>query len=122
MKRLIALCLSVALSLDAAPAFSRERTFVQPDGSTFIGKVRGDEYLHWIETKDGDIVLYNKKTKRYESAQITADDLRPDGTMYRPGVKKARQLYRNDRHQAIYELWKKKRVKEWERRHGGIRN
>lgn len=76
--------------LSAAPAFERERTFSQPDGTTFKGKVKGDEYLNWVETENGDIVLFNAKSKRFEFADINGSALKSSGRPYRADAPRAR--------------------------------
>ncbi len=53
-----------------APAFKGSIKFKQSDGSTFSGKLKGDEWFNWIEDKKGDIIKYNKKSKNYEYAMI----------------------------------------------------
>ncbi len=67
----------------AAPAFSKMRTYTQNDGSSFEAIPKGDEYLNYIETKSGDILLYNPKTKNYAYATIKNDQLVPSGKAYR---------------------------------------
>ena len=57
-------------AIQAAPAYSGEIVFRQKDGSTFSGYLKGDEYFHWIEDKNGRIILYNKEDKMYEFAKI----------------------------------------------------
>ncbi len=37
----------------AVPASPALVEFTQPDGSTFRGRARGDEFFHWVETEDG---------------------------------------------------------------------
>ncbi len=81
LRNLIASTLFSALLL-AAPAFQGERTFVQNDGSSFQAQVKGDEYLHWTETKNGDVLIYNKKSKNHDFAIIQNSELAPSGEMY----------------------------------------
>jgi hypothetical protein len=69
--------------LYSAPAFKRTKVFTQKDGSTFEATPKGDEYLNYIETKNGDILLYNPKTKNYEFATIKDDSLVPSGKVYK---------------------------------------
>lgn len=54
----------------SAPAYKGSIKFQQNDGSTFSGKLKGDEWFNWIEDKQGDIIKYNKKSKNYEYAMI----------------------------------------------------
>lgn len=58
------------LILFAAPAMNKKTTFKNADGSTFTGKLNGDEYFSWIESDEGELVLYNKALKQYEYANI----------------------------------------------------
>ncbi len=62
---------------------------MQKDGTTFIGHAQGDEFLHYIQTQEGDILLYNPKTKNYEYAIIKDDRLVPSGVVYKPGKKRS---------------------------------
>ncbi len=69
MKRKIFLYLSVALEAiiclsaisQAAPARKCLIAYTQPDGSTFRGYVRGDEFCHYRTTEAGDIIAKNKE-------------------------------------------------------------
>ena len=54
----------------SAPAFKGSIKFKQNDGSTFSGRLKGDEWFNWIEDKHGDIIKYNKKSKNYEYGVI----------------------------------------------------
>lgn len=85
------LILMTSICLNAAPAFERERIFIQPDGKTFTGKFKGDEYLNWIETDQGDILLYHPKRQRYEFAETNTTDLFCSGRAYDPTIKNSAQ-------------------------------
>jgi len=78
MKYLLLITLMTPLLL-AAPAFNGKRTFTQPDGETIEYRLQGDEYLHWLETNDGRLMLYNKKNKQLESIKIEGDSIKPSG-------------------------------------------
>lgn len=78
MKILILIALFSQLLL-AAPAFQGKRTFTQPNGDTVTYRLQGDEYLHWMERDDGEIMLYSKKNKRMESATIKNGQLKASG-------------------------------------------
>jgi len=110
----IVLLVCTALLLTAAPAFERERTFTQPDGSTFKGRAQGDEFLHWIETESGDIVLYNPAAERFEYARITETDLQCSGVLYGADVRSASK--RATAVPALSRIWEQKRQVEMERR------
>ncbi len=112
-------------TLWSAPALSIEQQFQQPDGTTFTGRQQGDEYLHWIETEDGEIVLYNKKGKRFEYATVKDDKLVPSGESFKSGVKKTKTnngakraslLHQKVNKGDLSRLWQKNRQKEMERR------
>jgi hypothetical protein len=74
MKKLIMSLIVAVSSLIAVPAFDGERSFKQSNGQTFTGSVKGDEWLHWIETKNGAVVIYNNNSKDYEYATIREID------------------------------------------------
>ena len=78
MKTLLIITFMTSL-LFAAPAYNGKRTFVQPNGESITYRLQGDEYLHWMEQEDGEIMLYNKTNKRMESAIIKNGGLRPSG-------------------------------------------
>ena len=121
MTKPLFLMITTAIVLFAAPAFERNRTFVQPDGTTFTGKVRGDEFLHWIEAADGSVLVYNPETKRYETAVITEKGLSPSRREYRPSnIRKAASAARAQEHRKLRELWLKRRESEMHRRSGGV--
>ena len=81
MKLLLTLTLLTQL-LIAAPAFQGKRTFTQPDGTVITYQNRGDEYLHYSESDDGEILLYNTKTKQMEHVTIQNNALKPNGEAY----------------------------------------
>lgn len=78
MKYLLMIALFSQLLL-AAPAFQGKRTFTQPNGESVTYRLQGDEYLHWMEKDDGEIMLYSKKNKRMESAVIKDGQLKASG-------------------------------------------
>ncbi len=120
MKPLL-MAILLASVLFAAPAFERKRVFTQPDGSTFTGTFKGDEYLHWIETENGEILVYDKTAKQYEEAVVTPERLEGSGEMYRAGAhtKRARSLRSPQQTQkALHRLWLQKRRQEMRRRNG----
>jgi len=81
MKLLLTLTLLAQL-LIAAPAFQGKRTFTQPDGTVITYQNRGDEYLHYSESDDGEILLYNAKTQQMEHVKIQDNALQPNGEAY----------------------------------------
>ena len=81
MRPLIFLLLGVQLLL-AAPAFQGKRTFTQPDGTVVEYRAQGDEYLNWMVSENGDILLYSKKNKRLEHAEIKDNILKASGVPF----------------------------------------
>jgi len=60
--------------LFAVPAVDTEVNFTQANGSSFKASLQGDEYLHWVQTKDGYISQYNPQTKNYEYMLLNERD------------------------------------------------
>ncbi len=81
MKLLITFALLSQL-IFAAPAFQGQRTFTQPDGSIITYRMQGDEYLHWLESENGEILLYSEKNRRLESATLKDNSLKASGIAY----------------------------------------
>jgi hypothetical protein len=78
MRYLLILSFIIPL-LFAAPAFQGKRTFTQPDGTVVEYRLQGDEYLNWAESENGAILLYSKKNKRLEFAEIRDNTLKASG-------------------------------------------
>lgn len=89
--RFFLLCITFSTLLAAAPAFEKERIYTQSDGTTFKAKPQGDEYLHFLKTTEGAILLYNPVTKNFDYAKIENDRLVPSGTPYKTGKTKLRK-------------------------------
>ena len=68
--------------LNAAPAFQGKRTFTQPDGSVVNYQNKGDEYLHWSEASEGEIIIFNQEKRRFEYAGIEDGELKSSGEAY----------------------------------------
>ncbi|MGB5966146.1 MAG: hypothetical protein WBG65_11555, partial [Sulfurimonadaceae bacterium] len=81
MKYLIVLSFITSILL-AAPAFHGKRTFTQPDGTVVEYRAQGDEHLNWMESENGDILLYSKKNKRLEYAEIKDNTLKASGVAF----------------------------------------
>jgi hypothetical protein len=81
MRHLILFALFAQLLL-AAPAFQGKRTFTQPDGTVVEYHAQGDEHLNWMESENGDILLYSKKNKRLEHAEIKDNTLKASGVPF----------------------------------------
>lgn len=110
MKAVILIVLFLSL-LHAAPAREMSYELTQESGEQFRAKQRGDEYLHWIETENSDILIYNKKSGNYEYAVIEGDELKPSKRAYKKsrGVRSIKA--------DVLELWQKKRKEAHMRLH-----
>ena len=73
MRKIILFLLTCSLLLQAAPAFERIKSYTQKDGSHFKGSPKGDEYLHYIQTQEGDIALFNRQSGNYEYAIVAKE-------------------------------------------------
>jgi len=99
--------------LFSAPAFHQTRDFKNGDGTTFKAKAKGDRYLNWIETEDGEILKYNQESKNFEYAKIEKDQLKVSGEKYeKSSSRKVKSFISKDRVQKIdlYNLWRERRV------------
>ena len=67
-KLVLALLVSANL-LIASQARQGIMTFVQGDGETFKGLLKGDSSFHWIES-NGKLVMYDVKDKSYYNALL----------------------------------------------------
>jgi hypothetical protein len=65
MRFVLTLIFTIVLA-NATIAYRGVITFKQPDGSTFQGYLKGDEFYSWIQTKAGYTAQYNNETKQYE--------------------------------------------------------
>ena len=81
MKYLVILSFISSLLL-AAPAFHGKRIFTQPDGTVVTYQLQGDEHLNWIASQKGDILLFSKKNRRLEFAEIKNNELKPSGVPF----------------------------------------
>lgn len=87
MTRLLVLATTLMLAMStiayAGPAMPDSIDLQQPDGTTFKGKVHGDEFQNWIEsTESGHTVVKNPATQHWEYAEQL-----PDGSLKASGVK-----------------------------------
>jgi beta-galactosidase beta subunit len=69
------------------------KTFTQNDGTSFQAELKGDEYLHWIQTNSGDILVYDKTKKNYNYATVKENNgtlkLAPSNLKFNPNTKYA---------------------------------
>jgi len=105
-----------------APAFQGKRAFTQPDGSHVTYRNQGDENLHWSESDDGEIIIYNKDSKRFEYAEIKEETLQPSGRLYIKAVPSKKQsrsktVTNHLDKEKLYDLYKIKRDKRLKRIH-----
>tara|TARA_B100000787_G_C16048092_1_gene229965 strand:- start:253 stop:630 length:378 start_codon:yes stop_codon:yes gene_type:complete len=54
---------SNVLAVSAAPG---DRPFVQSNGVSFLGELKGDRWFNWIEDDLGRVIQYNSVTSNYE--------------------------------------------------------
>jgi len=66
MKKIISGSILVTTMLYAMPAATPVEEKYTMNSEVVQGKLMGDEYLNWVETKEGKIIRYNKSKKRYE--------------------------------------------------------
>ncbi len=78
----ILMILTLSISVFGAPAFSGVREFKQADGTTFRAHLGGDEHLNWVESENGDILVFNKSSNNFEYATIENKKLKASGTKY----------------------------------------
>lgn len=102
--KVVVLAVLFSLVLLAAPAREREHKFMQSSSETFVAKVRGDEHLHWIETPNSDILIYNKQSGNYDYAVIEGEELKPSNRAYKKGERRVRSIKAD-----VLELWSKKK-------------
>ena len=110
------------LPLFGAPAFNGQRTFTQPDGSVVTYRLQGDEHLHWMESDDGQIILYNEKSHRIEHAEIKDGMLKPSGVNYQKesSLKNkgaAKSMNHHIDKKAVEELYRQKRALHYQKMH-----
>jgi len=68
MKKTITLLGLLSAMLYASPAYDGSMTFVNSDGSTFTGKLKGSPWFHFIVDTNDKISVYNKTSGNYEYA------------------------------------------------------
>jgi hypothetical protein len=113
MKNILILTL-LTTYLYSSAAIGGDSDFVQEDGSTFQGKLKGDEWFNWIEDKDENILIYNKKTKNYEYAMLKSSNGKLDLTT--SGVKVGSKLRPSGTKidkKDLSKIWKQKRYKAY---------
>ncbi|RUM70397.1 MAG: hypothetical protein DSZ08_04825 [Sulfurovum sp.] len=113
MKKIL-LFLAVSLWCFSMPAYHGKLTFTQQDGSTFEGKLKGDEYFSWIEDRQGNIILFNNQSKTYEYAKLTKrhgiSNLVPSGIkVFKNMGNKAPYKNNTISKKTLMRLWKSKR-------------
>jgi len=96
----------------AAPAFNKSRLFKQADGTTFSAKAVGDQNLNWIETADGEVLIYDEVSKNFDYAKIQNGELKASGARYEEGNSlRVRAIARVNKmnKSELYNLWREKR-------------
>jgi hypothetical protein len=81
MKKTIFTLITILISFNlfAVAAFSFDREFKNTDGTSFIGRVVGDEHLNYVVDKNKLIVVYNNESGNYEYGEIVDDNLVASG-------------------------------------------
>lgn len=80
MKYVLSFLLTV--SIFAAPAYNKLRTFTNSDGTTFQGRAYGNQHLNWVQTTDGEILKFNDASQDFEYAKKSNGRLKPSGAKY----------------------------------------
>ncbi len=119
MKTLMIFASIITFAL-CVPAFQGPMEFKQNDGSTFQGKLKGDEWFNWIEDKEGRIVKYNNSSKNYEYAKVEEKngtlELVPSGTkvdIIKKLDRNASEFFKIDR-EILKKIWNQKKEKAYE--------
>ncbi|MGG1344390.1 M6 family metalloprotease domain-containing protein [Bacillus toyonensis] len=79
----------------AAPAHDGIVKMKQPSGESFEGKLHGDEWFHWVSTKDGDVILQDQKGY-WKYAELTSDELKSTGKKYKIDKKPSMAVKENN--------------------------
>lgn len=73
MKTYILLFISfITLSAQAVPVFSTESTYTNANGTSFTATAKGDEYLSFLQAKDGTIVSLDRASGNYMVSKYDA--------------------------------------------------
>ena len=115
MKTYILLFLSlITLSAQAVPVFSTEETYTNANGTSFTATAKGDEYLSFLQAKDGTIVSLDRVSGNYMVSKydavnnhLTASDINypsliNPGLSYAPSSTNAGKLITNKNLQNIW--------------------
>ncbi|MEA2110868.1 MAG: hypothetical protein U9P71_02345 [Campylobacterota bacterium] len=113
--KLLFLLTTITSLLFCAPAFHGKKNFALENGNTFSGYIKGDEHLNWIESDEGEVILFNKEHNRYEYATIKENKLIPSGVAKKAQTKQRKSATSISKEQ-LHDLWKKKRSDEFKRR------
>ncbi|MBJ8079099.1 M6 family metalloprotease domain-containing protein [Bacillus cereus group sp. N12] len=79
----------------AAPAHDGIVKMKQPSGESFEGTLHGDEWFHWVSTKDGDVILQDQKGY-WNYAELTSDELKSTGKKYKIDKKPSMAVNENN--------------------------
>ena len=103
--------------LYSAPAFQGKRTFTQPDGTVVEYRAQGDEHLNWMESENGDILLYSKKNKRLEFAEIKNSTLQASGVAFSKKASSERTQISKEELSALHKERRDERLSKMKSRH-----
>ncbi|WP_259418087.1 M6 family metalloprotease domain-containing protein [Bacillus toyonensis] len=79
----------------AAPAHDGIVKMKQPSGESFEGTLHGDEWFHWVSTKDGEVILQDQKGY-WNYAELTSDELKSTGKKYKIDKKPSMAVNENN--------------------------
>ncbi|MGG3725973.1 M6 family metalloprotease domain-containing protein [Bacillus wiedmannii] len=79
----------------AAPAYDGVVNMKQPSGESFEGTLHGDEWFHWVSTKNGDVLLQDQKGY-WNYAELTSDELKSTGKKYKIDKKPSMAVNENN--------------------------
>lgn len=63
-------CFMGSFTAVAVPAMPGFVELYQPDGTSFLATMQGDEWFHWLETPEKNVVLRNNSSGYYEYGKI----------------------------------------------------
>ena len=81
---LLTLCLLAftAASVLAVPSYTGVQELTQPTGQKFNATQYGDEWLNWVATDDGDVIIQDTD-KFWKYAELKTGELKPGKTKYK---------------------------------------
>jgi len=119
MKKVLFLTISITTLAFCAPALQGNLNFQQPDGNSFVGQLKGDEWFNWVEDSSGYPVKYNNKSKNFEYGKLK--EVKGELDLVASGKKVTRLGTLADKPKIdkniLKEIWKRKREKALSKMH-----